>query len=770
MLNGRIVNLNELMETLKPYLRDYLEKMGTPFSNGKFRCPNYQNHSNGDETPSASFNPHFPGESVWHCFACEDADGDIFKTAHLLEGKPKDGKDFIAENVVYLAKMFQIPYETEELSPEEQLRRESFRALTWAMDMAHKTLWKSSAITYVRQRKWSDEAISEFKLGYVVYSKLYELLEKEGFSVEVLKNAGVANEELFNSRLVFPVRDAKGNVRGFAGRSLLSKEEQESKGIQKYYNSKVSLLYKKSELLFNLHTIKSDTVLVVEGYADTVTFWDRGIKNVVGLGGVELTEDHLKSLNRQGVKTIILCLDNDEVGRAKEEKILEQIKRRHGLNVRVKMRDECEDPDTCLQQHDFLLSSPDIPLFEYRLQQYKKSEDKGDRDKLLKSICLERSPIDRARLCKLTSKELGIRVEAVHEEVDFLLARGGNEDLLDENELTKEAQQSELDLKAFESQAQQGAKRGLLTGFPILDERVRGIKNMFWIIAGEEQTGKSAFQRALMLGLLKNNPGKVYCLYFSLDDSKDKVFSRLMASEAGLEINAMEDPKGEIEQNADLSAEQKAIMLRKRSDVYQSLLTVSSGFTIKDDSNTGSIVEMESTIRKFKKLAGDRQLVVFVDSLHCINPAPTFKETTREQFMRISKELKKWCTVYDVPVIATAELRKLSSGDNKHRRPVLDDIKEAGDFKFDAEVILLSYNEMKAKGREGLAAALKFEYPNEGSGTWFPIVEMFVGKNKASSYRGCLYYKFLDPCARVYECSKSEQVYFWNRAFNDVDD
>ncbi len=769
-MNERVINLNELMDALKPYLRDYLEKVGAVFVNGKFTCPNRKNHANGDETPSASFNPHFPAETIWHCFSCDAGDGDIFKAAHLLEGKPIKGQEFVSENVVYLAKMFDIPFETQELSPEEKLRKESFRALAWVTEIAHKALWKSLALQYVKARKWSNEAISEFQLGYVVYEKLYELLEKEGFPIDVLKNAGLINEELFKNRLLFPVKDARGYVRGFAGRSLLPKEEIESKGIQKYFNSKVSILYKKSELLFNLHNIKSDTVLVVEGYADTVTFWDRGIRNVVGLGGVELTEEHLKVLVLQGVKTIILCLDNDKVGHEKEEKILERIKRQHGLNVRVKVRDECEDPDTCLQQHDFLLSSPSIPLFDYRLQQYKKSEEKVDRDKVLRTICLERSPIERARLCKLMAKELGVRVEAVHDEVDYLLARGGNEELINEQELTKEAQQSELDLLAFEQQAQQGLKRGLLTGFPLLDEKVRGIKNMFWIIPGEEQTGKSAFQRAIMLGLLNNNPGKVYCLYFSLDDSKDKVFSRLMASEAGLEINAMEDPKTEIEQNEELSPEEKALMLRKRGDAYQSISKLSSNFTIKDDSNISNITEMDSAIRKFKKIAGERQLVVFVDSLHCINPAPTFKETTREQFMRISKELKRWCTIYDIPVIATAELRKLTGGDSKHRRPVMDDIKEAGDFKFDAEVVVLAYNEMKARGREANAAALKFEYPHEGSGNFFPVVEMWVAKNKSSVYRGCLYYKFLDPCAKMYEASKQEQVYYWNRAFNDVDD
>ena len=155
MITGKLRSPEVLIQELKPYLRDYLEKIGTNFVNGKFQCPNRADHTNEDETPSASFVPDAPDESIWKCFAC-GLSGDIFKAAVLLEGKPASGAGFIEENVLYLAKLFEVPYELEELSEQEKLRREMFRAINWVTEIAHKSLWKSSALAYVRARGWSD--------------------------------------------------------------------------------------------------------------------------------------------------------------------------------------------------------------------------------------------------------------------------------------------------------------------------------------------------------------------------------------------------------------------------------------------------------------------------------------------------------------------------------------------------------------------------------------------------------------------------------------
>ena len=176
---------------------------------------------------------------------------------------------------------------------------------------------------------------------------------------------------------------------------------------------------------------------------------------------------------------------------------------------------------------------------------------------------------------------------------------------------------------------------------------------------------------------------------------------------------------------------------------------------------------MEKTIRTFKELAGDKQLVVFVDSIHRVRQAKKFHESVREQAQQVSDTLKQWCTIYNIPVIATAELRKLNTPDGSKRRPTMDDIAEARDFKFDAECVMLLYNDMEANRRTPDAAKLKWEW-EASSGVWYPLVEIFVAKNKSSAFsKRCLYYKFVPQCALMIEAPANEQDRYRAEARDD---
>lgn len=765
-MTRKVKDLAGLIAQLKPRLQDYLEKVGTDFSpNGeKFQCPNRESHANNDITPSCGF---FPNELSWHCFVCEES-GDIFIAAHYLEGKPREGNEWITENVEYLAKLLEIEVEYVDLTEAEKLVYETYDALQVVSGAANMGLEQSpDVLTYVKeQRGWSDETIRTFQLGYCDYDKLRQALAKRNFSDEVLSRAGLLNKSLLHHRLLFPIKDAGGKTIGFASRTLLSEKERHEKNVEKYLNSQTSAVYKKSEALYNINQLQDETAWIVEGYADVTTLHQFGVKNIVGLGGVMFTEDHIQVLLKRGVKTLILCLDNDEEGRKSEERILNKITRRHGLSILVKDRDECKDPDSCLHKHDYLLKSGVTTLFEHYLKRYESSNSKEDRDKGLRSILLERSPIDRERLCKTMAKALGVRVEIILEEVQLLIDKNDSTEV-NVLDLMRETRQFESQLHAFEAQAwNRGKLLGLSAGHPIFTAEMDGIQPAFYIVAGEEGTGKSAFLRSLMVGLLDENPDKVVVLYFSIDDSIPKVISRLLAADARLPINTMENPKWRIQNNESLSAEEKESRLQDRRLALKKLQDNSSAFVIKDESTVHDIEDMEKTIRTFKELAGDRQLIVFIDSLHRVRQAKKFHESAREQAQEISDRLKRWCTVYQIPVIATAELRKMNTPDGSTRRPTMDDIAEARDFKFDAECVMLLYNDIEANKRNPMEAKLKWEWKT-GSGEWYPIVELFVGKNKTSAFsKRCLYYKFIPKCAKMFEATVEEQKKYRREALN----
>src|SRR6185369_716435 len=116
----------------------------------------------------------------------------------------------------------------------------------------------------------------------------------------------------FRNRLIFPIRDAKGNVIAFAGRVLDS-------SLPKYINSPESVLYHKSAVLFGmdmaLPAIRTENaVIIVEGYFDHLALYRAGIRNVVATCGTALTATHGGLIKRHAAKAYTL-FDSDAAGR-----------------------------------------------------------------------------------------------------------------------------------------------------------------------------------------------------------------------------------------------------------------------------------------------------------------------------------------------------------------------------------------------------------------------------------------------------------------------
>ena len=755
----KVKDLEGLIDTLRGKLRAYLELISTRFSsNGQqFQCPRRATHANNDSVLSCNF---FPDESHWHCFACDD-EGDIFSAAHFLENRPKDGIRWIPDTVLYLADRLHVPYEFEELTAEEKCRQQMFDALREVAELAHRGfLMTETAKAYARNRGWDERLARRFLFGWCSYEKLLDKLQTKGYPPEVLRQAGLTTRTMLDHRLLFPIKDEHGRVIGFTSRTLLSKEEARQQEVPLYVNSDTNVVYKKSRALFNIHQIEGDTVWLVEGPADVISLDKHGVHNAVALCGVALTDDHFRLLTRKGIRTVIFCLDNDKKGREAEEEILNRITRAHGLSVYVKNRDGCIDVDDCLRTHDVLLTSGQQSMFEYYLGRYKETQRREYRDKTLRAIFLEKSPIDQDNLCKRMAAELDVRREVIWEELNHLIDREGDVGLISQLDILREKSVFERQLARFEKEAwsHDGKLLGLACGFPIFTEVMSGIQPAFYIIAGEEGTGKSSLSLNLAMNILKAEPKRAYVLYFSIDDTVEEVIARCLAMEAGLEINAMKNPRFEIERNTSYSQEQIQQLLGRYHTALTSLRGMASHLMVKDESEVKDIHDMERIIRTFKQIAEEdgRQLVVFIDSLHRITNSRKFHQTVREAAMEISNSLKRWRNTYKLPVIATAELRKLN--DRGGVRPTADDIKEASDFKYDVNVMLLLYNDLRSRKEY---AELKFLH---GEGL-YPVLELNVDKNKTSSFQRRLYFKFYPPFARIEECTWKEQEFYHSLAF-----
>jgi DNA primase len=157
-----------------------------------------------------------------------------------------------------------------------------------------------------------------FRLGYAPGgATLARGAQKEGFTRDDLLGTGLGNSrgnDYFQRRLLFPLADARGNVRGFQARRLFDDDRLPAK----YVNSPESDVFKKGDLLYGLDSArqqvaKEDRAVVVEGNTDVIALRQAGFMPVVASMGTALTERQLRELQRL-TKRLFLCFDSDAAG------------------------------------------------------------------------------------------------------------------------------------------------------------------------------------------------------------------------------------------------------------------------------------------------------------------------------------------------------------------------------------------------------------------------------------------------------------------------
>lgn len=177
--------------------------------------------------------------------------------------------------------------------------------------------------SYFQRRGLSKDIIDKYLLGYCpAYfvdndgkHTTFENILKQAFS-DIPEGLCTKNGEcLFADRYIFPIRNSKGDVIAFSGRSL-------DPNVPKYINSCETSVFKKSFTLFNYDVAKAyPTIYVVEGYMDALSLIQSGVPNVVAAMGTAFSNNHLSVLKG---KSIILSLDHDGAGLKHTLSIIEQ--------------------------------------------------------------------------------------------------------------------------------------------------------------------------------------------------------------------------------------------------------------------------------------------------------------------------------------------------------------------------------------------------------------------------------------------------------------
>jgi len=293
--------------------------------NYKGLCPFH-----GEKSPSFIVSP---TRQTYHCFGC-GVHGDAIR--FLCE---HHGMGFV-DAVTDLAQQVGMPVPEDDATPEERAEaaRKKAQSVTLTDILAkaadhYKQQLKASprAIEYLKGRGLSGEIAARFALGFSpdgwrtlasCFPRYDDPLLVESGMVIVSGDDPATQKryDRFRDRIMFPIRNVKGEVIAFGGRVL-------DKGEPKYLNSPETPVFSKGRELYGLFEARQGLrdkgyVLVTEGYMDVVALAQLGFPNAVATLGTACTAEHVHKLLRFTEK-VVFSFDGDAAGRRAAGRALE---------------------------------------------------------------------------------------------------------------------------------------------------------------------------------------------------------------------------------------------------------------------------------------------------------------------------------------------------------------------------------------------------------------------------------------------------------------
>ena len=255
------------------------------------------------KTPSFTV---YPNNGTYKCFGC-GKQGGIIK--FLQE---RDGLTFV-EAIKELGKRYGVEVKDSPETTEEtktRMHKESLLAANAIVDKFYVQQFKESkeAQTYAFNRWGEDFCISK-GIGYA--PKFGKALAGLHVTRESLDELGLLNKggyDLYQDRVVIPIRDKYGKVIGFTARAMDDKQP-------KYLNSADSALFHKSQVLFGINdawkqAIKVDKMFLVEGAPDCMRLHSIGVENTVAALGSAWSKDHFVQIKKYANKVCFLPDDD----------------------------------------------------------------------------------------------------------------------------------------------------------------------------------------------------------------------------------------------------------------------------------------------------------------------------------------------------------------------------------------------------------------------------------------------------------------------------
>ena len=326
-----------------------LKKAG---SNYKACCPFHD-----EKTPSFTVSE---PKQFYYCFGC-NASGSVLDFLMNYERL-----EFV-EAIEALAQIegLEVPYESRSQKSEATIKRQKnlLEVTSMAEAFYRQQLRVSSdkerAVNYLQKRGISGDDAKKFGIGFAPegWNGLLTELKKHDIPENELLEAGLLSEsdnhrryDRFRDRIMFPIRNRKGDTIGFGGRIL-------DQGEPKYLNSPETPIFKKGEEVYGLYELRKycrdyNEIIVVEGYMDVVMLSHYGIDNSVATLGTAVGRRQIELLLRYTSK-IVFCFDGDRAGRGAAHKAMDESFSvlTAGKEVSFLFLPEGEDPDSYVKTH-----------------------------------------------------------------------------------------------------------------------------------------------------------------------------------------------------------------------------------------------------------------------------------------------------------------------------------------------------------------------------------------------------------------------------------
>ncbi len=777
----KIKNFEEVVNQIETHLNDYLQEQGVD-SSKMFKCIN---PTHNDKSPSCNTNG--AEGKLFHCYGCGSS-GNIFKAAHYLENKPLVGKEFITDNLMYLAAKYGIAVESTPLTEDEIYELDTYRAYKFAAEYIANSKWTPAFEKAVAEHDWNKEVCKAYSVGSTPsFKEFREHLKVLGFSASFLDDIDLGRKELFGDEvIIFTIKDEHGRPVGFSSRNLKYTEDKQNG--TKYVNTTGAKcgIYKKGSRLFGMdqllknHPKRSDPVYIYEGYGDAVTAAKSGITNCVAIGGTSFTVEQLQLLKDYGYYNLILCLDGDKPGQDRTAALLDTTLGGHkDVRVGIVIVPEELDPDDYIRKYgaNSFSSLKVWSAFEWRLLQFNEDTDSEVVCKnMIPLIVNESSSISQEKMIKSLSQQTGVSVKAIQQDVALLQNSRESEkararqNIIDKMIRTMQKSPTEAELAMHEASSSlydlnrrfnedafsedsvlqfldaqkefDEKKDGKYSGFKLgddlkqLEEALYGEwkEDVWFCFGGKANTGKTSLMSKIGFEIARARENNAVVIYHTIDDTAKQLMPKLVCVAEGsrkLTINQVRDPGFHCGKDKS--------KLNRRDNGYSIVRDlIKDGRLIVKDANDGvSLAYADMLITSFKNKYPDRKIVYILDNFHKLQDFATMGADERNRFKVMSSAMKSLATKHHITVLSTVEYTKLERG----VRPSNNNIGETVQIDYDANFICHLYNDVHEFQDQATHYHVELDESN-GTVKRMPRVEAIIGKNKVSEFKGSIWFDF----------------------------